>query len=1106
MDSITIKSPQNDIDMSFPEEIEPQPEKTEVVTQPEYSKLLSNFTEANQLVDDIVLKKYLHTLTDLDVVPIDESLKDIGSIRFFRITQMVYQNDEYSTYKFASVYNSVQSLNCGVFIIIDSDGQKTDFYLGVRSYDNRHTTKSLKNTLQNALKGQFPGVETADLMDSEAKAVLDNMAHKNIASVSGVANIKDTDFNDNSKFIQGLEKFAIAMQGQKYSVIVMAKSTPDEQLDEIRHAYETIYTQISPFTNVQLSYGSNVALSISEALSHGTTESTSHTSSSSTTSGTSHQEGTSDNHSVSKPDTLATVAKTLGTTALGVASVLTAPLTGGASLIAAGALAAGHVAVTAMPVKTTTDGTGTTTSDSVSNSTTQGESDGESHSVSSSVTNSRGSTEGSSKNMQLTMQNKSVIDTLQKIDLQLKRIDECESIGMWECGTYILSDTLETAEMAAGTYKAIMNGYDSGVETSAINLWTGADNKKLPLLRDYITNFIHPVFEYKTPGTIINVTPASLVSSNELAIQMGLPRKAVLGFPVIEHADFGKEVVSYSSGNGSRKISLGKIFNMGQVNPVKVKIDIDSLTMHTFVTGSTGSGKSNAIYELLQQLSELYEIPYLVIEPAKGEYKNVFGQFRDVTVYSTNPQISFLLKINPFRFPEGIHVLEHLDRLVEIFNVCWPMYAAMPAILKEAIENAYVAVGWDLSSSNNPKGNRYPNFADVLEQIQTVIADSKYSADSKGDYTGALVTRVRSLTNGLNGQIFTSTDDLSDTALFDQKVIIDLSRVGSTETKSLIMGLLVMKLNEYRMVSDLINSPLRHITVIEEAHNLLKRTSTEQTSEGANLLGKSVEMLSNSIAEMRTYGEGFVIADQAPGLLDMSVIRNTNTKIILRLPDQSDRQLVGYAAGLNNEQIEELAKLRKGVAAVYQNDWIEPVLVQINKCDIEEKKYIPRNDADQQADINAIRDQLIYFLIQGRVRKTLPFDIETIEQGIDALQLSARNSEFIEEMIAEYRQNGTLELWNDSNFRRLAVRITDILGAGGRIENFVINAADNKELTEMLDTYIANRFPAANVDVKVTLMQCFMKSMSVQQNNSALRTAIYKNWFNYMRKGERNEY
>lgn len=77
-------------------------------------------------------------------------------------------------------------------------------------------------------------------------------------------------------------------------------------------------------------------------------------------------------------------------------------------------------------------------------------------------------------------------------------------------------------------------------------------------------------------------------------------------------------------------------------------------------------------------------------------------------------------------------------------------------------------------------------------------------------------------------------------------------------------------------------------------------------------------MLANSIAEMRTYGEGFIIADQAPGLLDASVIRNTNTKIIMRLPDYSDRELVGKAASLNEDQIIELARLPQGVAAVYQ--------------------------------------------------------------------------------------------------------------------------------------------------------------------------------------------
>ena len=144
-------------------------------------------------------------------------------------------------------------------------------------------------------------------------------------------------------------------------------------------------------------------------------------------------------------------------------------------------------------------------------------------------------------------------------------------------------------------------------------------------------------------------------------------------------------------------------------------------------------------------------------------------------------------------------------------------------------------------------------------------------------------------------------------------MIIDLSRVGSAETKALLMGLLVMKLQEYRMAKqEGSDSALRHVTVLEEAHNLLKRTSTEQSSDSANLLGKSVEMLGNAIAEMRTYGEGFIIADQAPGLMDMAAIRNTNTKIIMRLPDQGDRELVGKAAGLERRSDQRTGQASHG--------------------------------------------------------------------------------------------------------------------------------------------------------------------------------------------------
>ena len=451
--------------------------KPEQSPQPSIEDLQTNLLEASKLVDDIVLKKYLYKLTDLDIMPLDDSLKDISDIRIFKITEMVYQNNEYSTYKFASVFNAVQNLNCGVFVIVDSNEKKTDFYMGVRSLDDKRTTKSLKDTLRNAFNGQFPGVKTQDLLDSVAKEFLDKIGTKNIASVSCVAKNKDNEFKDNETFIQGLEKFTLAMQGQSYTAIILAKSTPTEQLEEIRKEYEAIYTQLSPFANMQLSYGTNEALNISDALSHGTTTGQSYSKNYSEQNGTTHQEGTSESSSESQQDRGTTIAKALGSAALGVLSIATAPLTGGASIAAATAITGAQIGLSAILPKTHSTGNSTSTSDSVSHSKTIGETFGNSTGESKNETHTEGTTTGKSNNMQLTMKNKTLIDIMEKIEAQLKRIDECESIGMWECATYILSDSQETTEMAAGTYKALMKGEKSGVETSAINFW-GKQNKK----------------------------------------------------------------------------------------------------------------------------------------------------------------------------------------------------------------------------------------------------------------------------------------------------------------------------------------------------------------------------------------------------------------------------------------------------------------------------------------------------------------------------------------------------------------------------------------------------------------------------------------------------
>ena len=510
----------------------------------------------------------------------------------------------------------------------------------------------------------------------------------------------------------------------------------------------------------------------------------------------------------------------------------------------------------------------------------------------------------------------------------------------------------------AHSYLALTQGEHSYISRAVVNLWRGdmgaqSDNAKE--ICAYLRELRHPLFGLNpavvVPDSDYNVYPpvvnaATSLSGKELAYSLNFPQKSVTGLPVIECAEFARNIVSYEADENDELFPLGKVFHMNRTESTDVALSRNSLASHTFVTGSTGSGKSNTVYEIISQAAS-NGVRFLVVEPAKGEYKNVFGDDDGVHVYGTNPSITPLLRIDPFSFPSGIHVLEHLDRLVEIFNVCWPMYAAMPAVLKSAVEKSYEDCGWDLIKSENKYGEHlYPDFSDVARNVKMIIDRSEYDKDNKGAYKGSLLTRLTSLTTGINGMIF-SSDEIPYADLFDCNVIVDLSRVGSSETKSLIMGMLVLKLQEYRMdTATEMNAVLKHITVLEEAHNLLRRTSVEQATESANILGKSVEMLANAIAEMRTYGEGFIIADQAPGLMDMSVIRNTNTKIIMRLPDQGDRELVGKAANLNDDQIVELAKLPRGVAAVYQNEWIQPVLCKVAKYDKKPVAYAMEADAN----------------------------------------------------------------------------------------------------------------------------------------------------------------
>ena len=1063
---------------------------------PEQKSIQENFNNAIKIVDDVLLKNYLTKLEDLEVVPFSSENEELfDTIRFFKITEMIYEKDEYSTYKFASVYNSLISMKCAIFIIIDSDGEKTDFYMGVKSLNSNFTINSLRDTLKNALNGQFPGIKTENYTNDKMQNVLDKIKINNISAVSCVGNDK-IDEKNNVSFVQGLEKLALSMQNQKYTGIIIANGVEQGQLAEIRKNYENIYTQLIPFSKSQVNYSVNESINVANAFTTGKSESKSYTTNSSETYGKTTSQSTSKSESYTEKDA---IGKISGVTSMAVstAGLLLAPMTGGASLIGAGVLSMGINSLGAGFEKTHTKGTTTTESTSKNHSYTSGTSMGDTYGTNQSNTETKGMQRGNSQNITMNIENKSISNILEKLDIQFERIKEFESLGLWECAAYFVSENSYTSEIAASTYKALMSGTNTGVEVSAVNSWS--DKEKVNEIRKYIKNFYHPLFLYNNISQIsIPVTPTVTVSGNELALHIGFPRKSVPGFPVIEHVDFAKEVMTSNNDKAFGSINLGNIYNMGTETKTKVRLNRESLAMHTFITGSTGSGKSNTIYEILDQL-DIVGIKFMIIEPAKGEYKNVFGNKNNVTVLGTNPNFSELLRINPFKFPKSVHVLEHVDRLIEIFNVCWPMYAAMPAVLKDAVLSAYEDCGWDLVESvNRISDELFPTFADLERELWTVIENSAYSEELKGNYIGSLVTRIKSLTNGLNGQIFAS-DEIDNKILFDENVIIDLSRIGSLETKSLIMGILVMRLNEYRMSEATeMNSKLKHVTVLEEAHNILKRVSTEQNSESSNVSGKSVEMLSNAIAEMRTYGEGFIIADQSPNAVDVSAIRNTNTKIIMRLPDEVDRRLAGKAAALKDEQLDEIAKLPKGVAVVYQNDWIEPVLCKVNKFEGKEELYNYTREYTEKIDECKLKQELLKLLLKTKVNQEITPNIEYIDNTLTKSKLSTIQKIEVLELLDEYRKTEKLKIWENNNFGKLSKMVTNLIVDKNNLKKLIITRSNFEDLNRELVNLIERSVKIEDNELKLAISQSLMKEFSLEGKDAL---EIYSVWREFVVTG-----
>ena len=1035
-----------------------------------------------------IFKSYLEQIKEL-YVPIENKVEfgtdfqESYSIRYFNITKWVVDKKESSLEKLVNVYEVLSNEDCNIALVFNRTETNTEVYLAVINTKNDSDNVNVENyrkRLLEAIKGNFPGSTVQNERGIGRIPCLANSKPYSVATVSNLPAAKSEKFISQTieKLIDGIIP---SQPSENYTLILLASPIQDIENRKLRlselfsalapyEKWQTNYTfTASDATTSMATFGVNVGASA--GIQHGKNQSVNQSAGDTQTSGQSQTDSSGQTDGTNTSHTDGTNKGTSDNVGGSINANISFPIK--KAIVELGGSGDYHH----------TWNRGTSTSDTISQSTAKTVSRALAKTASRALSQTVGQTLGSSSGVNLgsniganfarasnvtatvgknegitqSFTNHNISHALKVLEEQMKRFEKGTAMGMWEFAAYVLSEDQNIANNVAHTYLALTQGEESFMSQSSVNLWRGdlgESSGDAEEIVAYLRELRHPLFGLN-PNLLLAdptfnvypsiVTPTVPLTGQELAFSLNFPRKSIPGLPILECAEFGRNIAKFDEEDVTDKVlHLGDIFHMYHKEDLPVNLRQNSLASHVFVTGSTGSGKSNTIYQLLNE-GRKNGLKFLVVEPAKGEYKHVFGNHDDVSVYGTNPQLTPLLRLNPFSFPKEIHILEHLDRLVEIFNVCWPMYAAMPAVLKKAVEQSYQDCGWNLLDSSNPYGRLYPNFHDIADNIKTIIDSSEYDDENKGAYKGALLTRIESLTNGINGLIF-SNDELTNEHLFDSNVIVDLSRVGSTETKSLLMGILVLKLQEYRMTKGDMNAELKHITVLEEAHNLLKRTSTEQMAESANLLGKSVEMLANAIAEMRTYGEGFIIADQAPGLMDLSVIRNTNTKIIMRLPDFSDRDLVGKSANLNDDQIIELAKLPKGVAAVYQNEWIQPVLCKIEKVEYDSHTFqntFVGSATPKSFKSDNVKSVILDYLITNWMTEGKHIDYSSVSELIVNSNISSK----IKRLLMEVNDSS-----GDVNLKSIRELVYELLGANQAIEK----SKDEDDIRDWVDTVVHN--------------------------------------------------
>jgi hypothetical protein len=840
-----------------------------------------------------------------------------GDWALYHIEEITFEDKSPRKEAFENVLGALRIPGVSFLYLILGNSEGVSFYFGVvrNLLEEEAPTMTIKDIgesiLGSSIRGNFRGSRITNVDELQKRNILGRIqAMSNHAVLEGVPGI-----NEESEDIQGVERIMDVMTGEEFGLAILSKPLSQKDIQFLENKLQKAFDNLAPLSKK----------SIQENSSENDGWSRSQSTSKTDTSGESYSQATNSSEGWNTGVSVGTTSGTQRGTNKGSSSGSSSSSTNSGTSESVNEGTSEQKTSGKSGNSGSSETKGTSTSSATGKSVTEG--------------TQGGSSRGSSTSLDIV--SKSAQDWIKYIDeVLLPRLDYGKGKGLFIAKAWLFANKRSSLIRLGHSMQSLYAGKSGNriplelrelsVQSNDVTLFK---QLQIPVLRNNRLTLNESVArtvlsQYVSPK---RCESGYWMSAGELSVMAGLPLKEVVGLSLREEVEFGLNFPKLNAAD--EKIHLGTLVQSGRIlENIQVSLKKSNLNTHTFITGVTGSGKTTTCQKLLIES----ELPFLVIEPAKTEYRQLAEYFPDLLVFTLGKNTVAPFRLNPFEFFPHESITSRVDMLKAAMEAAFDMEAAIPQVLEAAMYQCYEEYGWNIASNHNklfedPFADgvyAFPTLADLLKQVHKVVVQQGFDERLKNDYIGSIRARLQGLLVGAKGMMLNTPRSVDFRSLLHHRVILELEEIKSGSEKSLLMGFILtnhIEALKYEMQCK--GKKQEHLTLIEEAHRLLSKF------EAGDSLNKKqgVTVFSDMLAEVRKYGEGLIIVDQIPNKLTPEILKNTNTKIVHRIYARDDKEAIGNTIALDDDQKEFLSNLETGRAVVFSQNWPKAVQVQIQQ-------------------------------------------------------------------------------------------------------------------------------------------------------------------------------